>query len=433
MPKSTARHVDRSPIPVQQLDPTISKAAEVIPLPSNRLRRTYHATAIAAGLNDEVRSVKETRPAKQREERVAGIPLLYKATYPSGCESWIVRYIDPVTSKRTSRVIGRVDVMSLMDAAGSVNQCLDDLKVGRSPRKHIPTLDEFFFGTYLPWAQAEKKSWKDDESRYRRHIQARLGNTRLNEIDRWKLQQIVAELRSEGELGDASINRVMMLISANLREATHVDQITANPMDGWRQLRETPPSPRALDQDELARLGQQLSDAPLHLRLLVRLLLTTALRIGEALKLRVTDVDFELGALHLRDTKSGEDQTVPISPATREIVLELLAHSRNGFLFPSRRVDGPICPPRKALRKLLAAAGVEDGGFHRFRKTVATEAMACPGVDVLTVSRLLRHKSIQTTERHYLATSAKRLQYAVAQVGDVLQKHLQPRPARVAA
>lgn len=433
MQQSAPHPFDRSPFPVQQLDPSVKLTAEVIPLPPNRRNRTYRASAIAASLHPGVRPLNGARPTKQREERVAGLPMLYKATYASGRESWVVRYVDPATSKRTACVIGRVPTMSLMEAAGIVHRYIEDLKAGRSPRKGEMTLNEFFFGTYLPWAQAEKKSWKDDESRYTRHIKPQVGDLPLNRVTSRHIRKVHDELRAAGELSDASINRLMMLASAMLREAVRADLLAANPMDGWRQLRETPPSPRALDRDELARLGQQLADAPLHLRLLVQLLLTTGLRIGEALKLRVTDVDFAIGVLHLRDTKAGEDQTVPISPAAREIVLELLAHSRNGFLFPSRRVDGPMCPPRKALRKLLAAAGVEDGGFHRFRKTVATEAMACPGVDLLTVSRLLRHKSIQTTERHYLATSAKRLQHAVAQVGDVLQHHLRrDRPPQVA-
>ena len=53
-------------------------------------------------------------------------------------------------------------------------------------------------------------------------------------------------------------------------------------------------------------------------------------------------------------------------------------------------------------------------GANAVRASAVTEAMACPGVDLLTVSRWLRHKSVRTSERHYLATSEKRLQHAVA-------------------
>jgi len=41
-------------------------------------------------------------------------------------------------------------------------------------------------------------------------------------------------------------------------------------------------------------------------------------------------------------------------------------------------------------------------------------------MDVLTVARLLRHKSVRTLEVHYLATPQKRLRQAANDIGERL-------------
>ena len=57
---------------------------------------------------------------------------------------------------------------------------------------------------------------------------------------------------------------------------------------------------------------------------------------------------------------------------------------------------------RELVHKVLKAAGVEDGHPHRFRDTFA-KALLVKGVSIRTVSLLLGHTSIKTTEKHYAA------------------------------
>ena len=54
------------------------------------------------------------------------------------------------------------------------------------------------------------------------------------------------------------------------------------------------------------------------------------------------------------------------------------------------------------------------------RSIARAQAMQLPGMDVLTVSRLLRHKSVRTLEVHYLATPQKRLRQAANDIGERL-------------
>lgn len=58
---------------------------------------------------------------------------------------------------------------------------------------------------------------------------------------------------------------------------------------------------------------------------LVRLLYSTGLRIGEALKLRNMDVDLENGVLRLYATKNGRDRITPMSQSLIEVCKDYLA------------------------------------------------------------------------------------------------------------
>jgi integrase len=74
------------------------------------------------------------------------------------------------------------------------------------------------------------------------------------------------------------------------------------------------------------------------------------------------------------------------------------AYNSNGLLFPSTvgtYID--VNNFQKEWKDLLKEAGVSYKKFHALRHTYATNLFE-RGVDILTVSRLLGHKNIQTTE-----------------------------------
>jgi integrase len=61
------------------------------------------------------------------------------------------------------------------------------------------------------------------------------------------------------------------------------------------------------------------------------LLSVTGLRIGEALRLNVADVDLDRGILHIRDSKFRKSRLVPLHPSTRTALRNYLRRRNNYF------------------------------------------------------------------------------------------------------
>ncbi len=119
------------------------------------------------------------------------------------------------------------------------------------------------------------------------------------------------------------------------------------------------------------------------------LLAVSGLRIGEALRLNVTDVDLEDGILTIRDSKFGKSRLVPVHPSTR-LALSKYLQRRNHY-FQGRDIE-PFFVSRhgtrmghgdawKSLVRLSRKIGLRGPldrrgpRLHDFRHRAAVQAM----------------------------------------------------------
>jgi integrase len=173
---------------------------------------------------------------------------------------------------------------------------------------------------------------------------------------------------------------------------------------------------------------------PESVRLFYRLAAETGLRAGELCGLRVEDVDFKLGALHVRQSVwRGKVQTPKTDNAHRVVELspQLLGHLKeyrdkwrpnpSGLLFVTRNgtpLDANLVVKRK-LRPLLDALGINGGGLHSFRH--ANAAM----LDTLNVPLKVRqerlgHSDSRLTLDVYTHTNREDRQHAAVELGRIL-------------
>ncbi len=138
----------------------------------------------------------------------------------------------------------------------------------------------------------------------------------------------------------------------------------------------------------------------------------TGLREGNIIELKRKDVDLKRKVLYIKRTKNGEPLTIPLHDKACEVLERRLRvkYIEHDYIFTSPK-GKPIQPNnlRRAFRKVLKTAGIEDLRIHDLRHTFGTR-LAQAGVDIYTIAKLLGHKDIRMTQRyaHHSTQSLRR-------------------------
>lgn len=197
--------------------------------------------------------------------------------------------------------------------------------------------------------------------------------------------------------------------------------------------------PSVLTPAEVAMILQHLHGRD---HLIIELLYASGLRITEALRLRVQDIDFDNYSICVRDAKGNKDrQTLLSESAVPQLKIEIekaLAIQRNDngsgigpslphqlgakyvnaykspawmFVFPSLHISvhpitGVHCRHhlhdsvvRKFLKRAVALAGInyKRVSCHTFRHSFATHLLQA-GCDIRNLQELLGHNDVKTTQ-----------------------------------
>ncbi len=178
--------------------------------------------------------------------------------------------------------------------------------------------------------------------------------------------------------------------------------------------------------------ARQISGPPnsLHpavMATLLGLLYATGLRVGEARKLTLADVDLENHVLHVRETKFKKSRDVPISVSTSKALSSFLRERQDAgfsinpaapvFVSPTGRTYGPgrVCELFLGIVRNLGFRGpVGERGprMHDFRHTFAVQRLAAwykEGADLSVklplLTTYLGHTSVVCTEVYLQATA----------------------------
>jgi integrase len=157
-----------------------------------------------------------------------------------------------------------------------------------------------------------------------------------------------------------------------------------------------------------------------------RVALTTiyscGLRLGEALRLEVRDVDAERRFLHIRGGKGGRDRYVPLPERTLVLLRELWkTHRHPTLLFPAKGHSGqgaptaaqPMCRTtlQRAFRLALQASGVrKNAHIHTLRHSYATHLLE-RGENLRQIQVNLGHKNPNITALYTHLTSLCKTQH----------------------
>jgi integrase len=267
-----------------------------------------------------------------------------------------------------------------------------------------------------------------------KHLKPALGDVKLVDLTTADIERYIAARLKDGAAPQTITHERNCLRSA-LGHAVRVGRLTSNPAASvrWRH-KPQPKQLRTLTEDETQKLLRGL-DGDLHAA--AYLAVTTGMRRGEVLGLRISDVDFDGAVLSIRQVLEevagspvtvkapktrGSFATIDLAPGTVEVLRQQKVRvaeaklragkkwAEHGLLFPAMdthrgRKPGGYQRPGSWTRRFVRAAeaaGVpctphmlrHSHGYHLLRR----------GVPMKDVSARLRHSSVSFTMDRYVDT-----------------------------
>lgn len=177
----------------------------------------------------------------------------------------------------------------------------------------------------------------------------------------------------------------------------------SNPVASVRK----PPTPqgrhRTLSAEEESQLLSALAPSARRnpwLRPMAILSLETAMRRGELLALRWSDINFEDQTAFLPMTKNGMARTVPLSRKAVDL-LRNLPRCVDGSVFP---INAPA--HHKAFQRACKRAGLVDLRWHDLRHTAITR-LATKLPNLIELAAVSGHRSLAMLKRYYHPSAAE--------------------------
>ena len=236
----------------------------------------------------------------------------------------------------------------------------------------------------------------------------RLSDIPFSALDRSFIDKFDLYLRTERRLAPSSIVLYMSLLHTVINKAIAAGIITADPFAGYE-----PPRPerkrRYLTREELRRL--MITPLPSSRLYLVRDLFIfscyTGISYGDLCRLTAANLETaEDGTTWIKATreKTNVEFEIPLLDLPLHIINKYRDIMPNGKLLPMYG-NSEI---NRGLKQLAAACGIDRKlTFHMARHTYATEITLSHGVPIETVSRMLGHSRVDTTQIYAQVTDNK--------------------------
>lgn len=164
--------------------------------------------------------------------------------------------------------------------------------------------------------------------------------------------------------------------------------------------------PVVLTNEEVKSLLNAIEN-PKH-KILISLMLSSGLRVSEAVSMKMEDINFEEKTLTVRSGKGKKDRLTIISTKLVDDIKEYLKENKkenNPYLFPVRDTHVTIKLAQKVIKQSARKANLSKRIYcHALRSTFATNLMNS-GVNLRFIQALLGHANLSTTELYTRVTT----------------------------
>ena len=189
--------------------------------------------------------------------------------------------------------------------------------------------------------------------------------------------------------------------------------------------------------DEAKRLLAMAGN--LKVRVLLALGYGAGLRAGEAVRLRVGDIDSAQSIIRIVQAKGRKDRHVMLSPETLDLLRQWWkvrptrydtgVPQEQRWLFPGRKLGKPMTTRQlnRLFHETAEAAGIKKAvTLHALRHSFATNMLEA-GADLRTIQLLLGHRHLKDTAL-YLHLSRRHLSAAANPLDQITLREFQSQP-----
>jgi integrase len=278
-----------------------------------------------------------------------------------------------------------------------------------SALKPAITLAEFFDTKYFPHAESTRKRPKVVGQTFDKHMRASIGTLRFDELDNNALDTWVRDQVKQRYL-PGTINKHIFLVNRLLNLARrwgYIDQNTCEdrlikrlPMGDYKQ--------RFLTVEEIAKvLKSAQADQHPFMHHILKLLILTGARSGEARLARWCDIDLHKRIWTVPVSKNGRARRIVLSGAAVELLHEIrernavfhLSTRQGEYVFQNPRFRRPYNCFFSSWERIRQGAGLPNVRIHDLRHTYAS-LLINKGASLCEVQKLLGHFHISMTERY---------------------------------
>lgn len=148
--------------------------------------------------------------------------------------------------------------------------------------------------------------------------------------------------------------------------------------------------------DEMIRFRDSLDQESELLRDFFWICLLTGARRGNVLEMKWSQVDFTLQIWRIPKAKNGESHLVPLAIAALAILQRRLGGKQGEWVFPGEGGTGHLVEPKRAWKRVLKRAKIEDLRIHDLRRTLGSY-LAIKGASTYIIGKALGHKDQRST------------------------------------
>ncbi|MGC1684027.1 MAG: tyrosine-type recombinase/integrase [Candidatus Acidiferrales bacterium] len=302
-------------------------------------------------------------------------------------------------------------------------------------KKDAGTLAQYIKDHLLPWVEAQFQQRPKSLKWYRNECKvlsnySPLASARLTEINDRLLADFKSYRLKQGRTV-STVNSTIRVLRSALKHAVNDGLLASKP--------ELHILPGATVRDHVVWPEEEvkyLAAATEPLKSLATILVGTGLRPDEAFRMRWENVLWDVGQFGAIQVMKGKTKSaprvVPMLPQVRDTLLarwNSAGQPREGWVWPAKRLNGPIVPNSIYSHHLKAVkdSGVRPFVLYSLRHTFLTR-LGDSGVDAWTLMRIAGHSNIRQSTT-YCHSSDKAVHAAIAGLATVYKTRYSEKEA----